>query len=73
MKAVCILLQNPYDIDMRVRRKAEALVAAGYAVDVLALRAGRTERTYTLNADRSRATSSSTSPSLRGRSCACRC
>ena len=49
MKAVCILLQNPYDIDMRVRRKAEALVAAGYAVDVLALRAGRTERTYTLN------------------------
>ena len=22
MKAVCILLQNPYDIDMRVRRKA---------------------------------------------------
>jgi len=49
MKAVCILLQNPYDIDGRVRRKAEALVAAGYAVDVLALRAGRTERSYTLN------------------------
>jgi glycosyltransferase involved in cell wall biosynthesis len=38
MKAVCILLQNHYDIDIRVRRKAEALVAAGYAVDVLALR-----------------------------------
>jgi glycosyltransferase involved in cell wall biosynthesis len=37
MKAVCMLVQNPYDMDIRVRRKAEALVAAGYAVDVLAL------------------------------------
>ncbi len=37
MKSVCILLQNHYEIDIRVRRKAEALVAAGYTVDVLAL------------------------------------
>lgn len=38
MKSICILLQNHYEIDIRVRRKAEALVAAGYSVDVLALR-----------------------------------
>jgi glycosyltransferase involved in cell wall biosynthesis len=37
MKAVCILLQNFYEIDIRVRRKAEALVAQGYTVDVLSL------------------------------------
>lgn len=39
MKTVCIVVQNYYDIDIRVRRKAEALVSAGYEVDVLALRA----------------------------------
>jgi len=38
MKSVCILVQNYYEIDIRVRRKAEALVASGYSVDVLALR-----------------------------------
>jgi glycosyltransferase involved in cell wall biosynthesis len=37
MKTVCLLVQNHYDMDIRVRRKAEALVAAGFAVDVLAL------------------------------------
>jgi glycosyltransferase involved in cell wall biosynthesis len=37
MKSVCILLQNYYEIDIRVRRKAEALVAEGYTVDVLSL------------------------------------
>src|SRR4051812_45167439 len=37
MKSICILVQNYYEIDIRVRRKAEALVAAGYTVDVLAL------------------------------------
>src|SRR5437016_12773335 len=42
-KCVCILLQNYYEIDIRVRRKAEALVAAGYEVDVLALRSSHTE------------------------------
>jgi len=36
MKSVCVIVQNPYEIDIRVRRKAEALVAAGYIVDVLA-------------------------------------
>jgi hypothetical protein len=49
MKSVCMLLQNPYDIDVRVRRKAEALVAAGYSVDVLALRASHAEKSYILN------------------------
>jgi glycosyltransferase involved in cell wall biosynthesis len=38
MKSVCMLVQNYYDVDVRVRRKAEALVGAGYSVDVLALR-----------------------------------
>ena len=38
MKSVCILVQTLYEFDPRVRRKAEALVAAGYSVDVLALR-----------------------------------
>jgi glycosyltransferase involved in cell wall biosynthesis len=50
MKSVCILVQSCYDMDIRVRRKAEALVAAGYAVDVLALRPARSPRkTYALN------------------------
>ncbi len=35
---MCIVVQNFYEIDIRVRRKAEALVLAGYSVDVLALR-----------------------------------
>src|SRR5207249_7018308 len=48
MKSICILLQGPYDIDMRVRRKAETLVAAGYSVDVLALRAPKGQKRYTL-------------------------
>ncbi len=38
MKSVLILLQSHYETDIRVRRKAEALVAAGYAVDLLAPR-----------------------------------
>lgn len=38
MTSVCMLLQGHYEIDIRVRRKAEALVAAGYQVDVLALK-----------------------------------
>jgi glycosyltransferase involved in cell wall biosynthesis len=37
MKSVCLIVQNPYEIDIRVRRKAEALVAAGYRVDAIAL------------------------------------
>src|SRR5262249_40690087 len=49
MKAVCLVVQNVYDIDPRVRRKAEALVAAGYSVDVLALRAPNGSKTYSVN------------------------
>ncbi len=49
MKSVCFLLQGVYDSDPRVRRKAEALVAAGYSVDVLALRAPRGKKSYSLN------------------------
>lgn len=50
MKTVCILVQNQYDFDIRVRRKAESLVAAGYEVDVIALRgAGAVPKSYRLN------------------------
>ncbi len=49
MISVCQVVQNVYDIDPRVRRKSEALVAAGYTVDVLALRAEGGKKSYTLN------------------------
>jgi glycosyltransferase involved in cell wall biosynthesis len=49
MKSVCFVVQNVYDYDKRVRRKAEALVAAGYSVDVLALRDSSGKKSYTLN------------------------
>lgn len=49
MRSVCQVVQNVYDIDPRVRRKAEALVAAGYIVDVLALRADGGTESYCLN------------------------
>ncbi len=50
MKIICILVQNYYEIDIRVRRKAEALVAAGYSVDVLALASSFSkEKSYNLN------------------------
>jgi glycosyltransferase involved in cell wall biosynthesis len=42
VKRICVLLQNFYEIDIRVRRKTEALIAAGYAVDVLALQSSYT-------------------------------
>lgn len=42
-------MQNVYDNDPRVRRKAEALVAAGYTVDVLALRPEGGKKSYCLN------------------------
>jgi glycosyltransferase involved in cell wall biosynthesis len=48
MKNICIVVQNSYDFDVRVRRKAEALVAAGYSVDVLALRLPEGKKTYVL-------------------------
>ena len=50
MSSVCLIVQNYYDIDPRVRRKAEALVWAGYDVDVIALRPPQIpQRTYYLN------------------------
>jgi glycosyltransferase involved in cell wall biosynthesis len=49
MKTVCLVVQNVYNFDVRVRRKAEALVAAGYSVDVLALRPSNGKKTYSLN------------------------
>jgi glycosyltransferase involved in cell wall biosynthesis len=48
MKNICIVVQNSYDFDVRVRRKAEALIAAGYSVDVLALRLPEGKKTYVL-------------------------
>ena len=48
MTSVCILLQNFYDLDIRVRRKAEALVASGYSVDVYALRGSKGQKQYEL-------------------------
>jgi glycosyltransferase involved in cell wall biosynthesis len=48
MTAICFVVQSVYDFDPRVRRKAEALVAAGYSVDVLSLRAANGLKTYTL-------------------------
>jgi glycosyltransferase involved in cell wall biosynthesis len=44
-----MLTQSWYDFDARVRRKAEALVSAGYSVDVLALTGRAGKKTYTLN------------------------
>lgn len=49
MKSACFVVQSVYDFDPRVMRKAEALVAAGYSVDVLALRPPDGRRKYTLN------------------------
>jgi len=49
MRAVCVVTQSVYETDPRVRRKAEALVAAGYAVDVLSLRATGSAGSFTLN------------------------
>jgi glycosyltransferase involved in cell wall biosynthesis len=44
-----MIVQNYYDRDIRVRRKAEALVEAGYSVDVFALRSPDRPKAYTLN------------------------
>ena len=38
IKRICMVVQNYYEIDPRVRREAESLFEAGYAVDVLSLR-----------------------------------
>jgi glycosyltransferase involved in cell wall biosynthesis len=49
MKSVCMVVQSVYDFDPRVRRKAEALVAAGYSVDVLSLRPDDGRKNYVLD------------------------
>jgi glycosyltransferase involved in cell wall biosynthesis len=49
MTSVCIVSQSLYEFDPRVRRKAEALVAAGYSVDALALRSPQASKHYILN------------------------
>ncbi len=50
MRSICIVVQNYYDTDPRVRREAEALVQAGFAVDVLGLRAAsQSHQSYQLN------------------------
>jgi glycosyltransferase involved in cell wall biosynthesis len=50
MTSICILLHNHYETDIRVRRKAEALVAAGYHVDLLSLRSKYSKgENYTLD------------------------
>ena len=49
MKSICMLTQSWYDFDARVRRKAEALISAGYSVDVLSLTGRDGKKTYTLN------------------------
>ena len=48
MKSVCIISQSLYEFDARVKRKAEALAAAGYDVDVLTLRTS-TEKRFVRN------------------------
>jgi glycosyltransferase involved in cell wall biosynthesis len=48
IKSVCLIVQANYEVDIRVRRKAEALVAAGYSVDALALHSPSREKAYTL-------------------------
>jgi len=49
MKAVCVVTQSVYETDPRVRRKAEALVGAGFAVDVLSLRGAGSAKSFVLN------------------------
>jgi glycosyltransferase involved in cell wall biosynthesis len=48
MRSVCLVVQNYFEFDTRVRRKAEALVAAGYSVDVLALGSATQPKSYTV-------------------------
>lgn len=50
MRPICIVVQNYYDIDPRVRRTAECLAERGDWVDVLSLRMKeRKEKHYSLN------------------------
>lgn len=49
MRAICIITQSVYDSDPRVRRKSEALIASGYTVDVLSLRAPEGKGLYSVD------------------------
>jgi glycosyltransferase involved in cell wall biosynthesis len=49
VKSVCIVSQSLYEFDARVKRKAEALAAAGYDVDVLTLRTAPAQKTHVRN------------------------
>ncbi len=49
MKSVCVIVQHCYDIDIRVRRKAQALIAEGYSVDVLGLQGSNPQKQYTVD------------------------
>ena len=50
MKTACMIVQNYYDVDPRVRRKAQSLISAGYEVDVIALQPPeRKQNPYVLN------------------------
>jgi len=49
MNRVCMVTHSVYAPDPRVRREAEALVEAGYAVDVIALREPGGEARQTIN------------------------
>lgn len=50
MKRVCIVVQNFYDVDPRVRREANSLIKNGYFVNVIALRyAENPQKQYTLD------------------------
>ena len=44
MSRICIVVQNYYDIDPRVRRTVECLVDSGYSVDVFSLRSEEQSR-----------------------------
>lgn len=46
---VCMVVQNYYQIDPRVRRKADALVKRGHMVDVIALREPQQAQVYELS------------------------
>jgi glycosyltransferase involved in cell wall biosynthesis len=49
MRSICVVTQSIYESDPRVRRKAEALAAAGYSVDVLSLRAPSGKASFSLS------------------------
>ena len=49
-KTICFIVQNYYEIDPRVQRKANCVLAAGYSVDVIALQgSSQTGKAYEVN------------------------